>query len=349
MLMAQIAAGCSCERLPDAEPEPFDGAGAVFLGWVERIETPPLSSVHAEVVAYVRPSVWWHGTGATGLLRVTTSLDSCGLGLGVGQEWLFYGGGSMHGDIRVGACTESRQVEAGSALPVVGRTPLVVGERPTSEVLAAAALDLDRRVVVDRPLKRGRPPEPTLLLAAIRSADLAAVERLLAAGDLPRAPGEDHYSDMTFAANSERADVLIPKLLAAGAEPFDALVATKDPMIAELLIEAGADPNGRSYWGDTPLSKAAVVADLRLLNVLLAAGADPNVTTADGRTPLMLAAATARSRDHDKEGLAVVRRLLSAGAKPDALDPRGRPAWHYAANRNHVKAAELLREALEAR
>jgi ankyrin repeat protein len=60
--------------------------------------------------------------------------------------------------------------------------------------------------------------------------------------------------------------------------------------LAELLLDAGADPDGRGDGGFTPLHAAAANGDAPLIRLLLARGADPGATADDGRTPADLAA-----------------------------------------------------------
>lgn len=82
--------------------------------------------------------------------------------------------------------------------------------------------------------------------------------------------------------------------------------------VAQILLEAGADPNSRHPF--TALHRAAMQGCFaELCRVLLEAGADPNAVGPRGSRPLHLA-----------KGTEVRRVLLGHGADPDARDDAGR-------------------------
>jgi len=122
----------------------------------------------------------------------------------------------------------------------------------------------------------------------------------------------------------------ISKLLIEGANPnyeehagFPSLIAAlsterKDrPQLLALLLERGADPNGRGVNDWTPLHYAMVVRDTEVVGLLLAAGADPALKTRIDNHESALEMAEAAGFD---AGAALLR---------DALEPapsvRGRP------------------------
>ena len=79
-------------------------------------------------------------------------------------------------------------------------------------------------------------------------------------------------------------------------QPLHAAAAGRHGDVAALLIEAGADVNGKQSHGWTPLHSAAANGDGDLVDRLIAAGADPAATNDDGKT----AADVARAGGHDK-------------------------------------------------
>ena len=137
-----------------------------------------------------------------------------------------------------------------------------------------------------------------------------------------------------------------------------------DADLAERLIAAGADPNGRDKNGDTALNWAAYYGHFDTARVLLDAGADPSlsghgnaleIAIRRGHEDLVqvLSAAmglrTAPGRGDTMVMLAVlqddpgaVRAAVDGGGDPDAGDGVGRPLLHLAARIGHVAALEAL-------
>lgn len=67
-----------------------------------------------------------------------------------------------------------------------------------------------------------------------------------------------------------------------------------DAESGRVLLEAGADPNGRGEGGFTPLHSASQNGDAELVDLLLEHGANPGEALPDGRSPADLA----RERGH---------------------------------------------------
>jgi len=108
--------------------------------------------------------------------------------------------------------------------------------------------------------------------------------------------------------------------------------------MVQLLVAHRAEVNVRNRAGATPLSEAARVGNEPVVNVLLQAGADPNgIESATSVTPLHLAAA----RGH----AAIAEALLRHRATVDAADARGETPLCYALREGHTNAAALLRRA----
>jgi ankyrin len=84
---------------------------------------------------------------------------------------------------------------------------------------------------------------------------------------------------------------------------------------AQILIQHGADPNGRSLHGHTPLHWACHANNLDLVHLLVQHGADVNASGRTYGTPLMTAALYDRAD--------IMRFLLESGADPNRRSPCG--------------------------
>ncbi|MGH0214378.1 ankyrin repeat domain-containing protein [Sinorhizobium meliloti] len=140
-----------------------------------------------------------------------------------------------------------------------------------------------------------------LLSAIIHRASLIPIEGLLQRGANPSAPDTRRH-------------------VSAGYEGYTALhyaprwsVGPKAELV-KLLIKAGAAVNAQSKYGHTPLH--LFPDDDDCIALLLEAGARPNIFNSGGHTALHNAARSG--------GLAVVKRLLAAGADPNARQPPDR-------------------------
>ena len=108
--------------------------------------------------------------------------------------------------------------------------------------------------------------------------------------------------------------------------------------MVQLLVANRAEVNVRNRAGATPLSEAARVGNEPVVNVLLQAGADPNgIESATSVTPLHLAAARGNA--------AITEALLRRRATVDAADARGETPLCYALREGHTNTAALLRRA----
>ncbi|HEY4340706.1 MAG TPA: ankyrin repeat domain-containing protein [Steroidobacteraceae bacterium] len=101
------------------------------------------------------------------------------------------------------------------------------------------------------------------------------------------------------------------------------------------LLAAKADPNGLTERGVSPLSIAIANGNADIVAVLLRAGADPNHPEPTGETPLMTAAQIGVS--------AVVEQLLKHGARVDVRDPKyGQTALIFAARAGQADIVSAL-------
>lgn len=120
-----------------------------------------------------------------------------------------------------------------------------------------------------------------------------------------------------------------------------AAAAARHSKIVRRLLEAGADPNAKTFQGATPLMLATIANDVVSVKALLLKGADVNARAYKGQTALMLASWS----DKGKIGLSrleVVGILVDAGANVNALDEYGRSALTGANEADNQAAARFL-------
>ena len=108
--------------------------------------------------------------------------------------------------------------------------------------------------------------------------------------------------------------------------------------VVHALLEAGADPNIRSFHGMFPLYVAAEMGNLTVVRDLVEHGADVNQVTPKNCTPI-LNAAEEGNRD-------VVAYLLSVGADPTIENKFGYDARSAAERYEHIDIAEDIRSFL---
>lgn len=119
-------------------------------------------------------------------------------------------------------------------------------------------------------------------------------------------------------------------------EPLRLAIRNKHFEIAKLLLEHGADPNKRYFFG----AEINLVSplDIEFMQLLLLYGADPNTRDRGGLTPLMKAARL-------PQGLQSVLLLISYGADVNAMtDERHdyRTVLHYAILSGNLEIVNLL-------
>ncbi|XP_070775822.1 ankyrin repeat domain-containing protein 34B [Enoplosus armatus] len=120
--------------------------------------------------------------------------------------------------------------------------------------------------------------------------------------------------------------------------------------LVRLLVEGGAQVNGRNPRGETALLAAckalrgepAGPETVKLLTYLLQNKADPNAQDRAGRTALMYACM-------ERAGAQVASTLVAAGAEPSMEDYSGASALVYAVNAQHQPTLKVLMDACRAR
>ena len=160
------------------------------------------------------------------------------------------------------------------------------------------------------------------------------------------------------------ASLAVPDETAPLSALYGAAGVNRDPVLTEMLLTAGADPNdneslyhsvenpdctrvllrhGARVAGTNALRRALDMPEPDAIELLLAHGGDPNEPAAEGPVkiwgpPLLRAIAVRRSPRH-------IAALLAAGADPVARTPGGISAYRLAMQAGLTDVAELLRAA----
>jgi TonB family protein len=138
-------------------------------------------------------------------------------------------------------------------------------------------------------------PGVTPLMRAAAKADVNSINEAIARGDDIDAVDSSGWTALMYAAASSHS------------EPV------------QLLLKAGANPNHKSFAGDTPLIASAIARQFD--EDLLQGGAEINAKNADGVSALMILAATGEADE--------VKAAINAGADAFAKDAKGRSALDY--------------------
>lgn len=178
----------------------------------------------------------------------------------------------------------------------------------------------------------------TALHDAVERHDLQGLRTLLEGGADPDvcAPESPQWSALN-AAIEELAEggplQAVELLLAHGAAingadgprdftPLMLAILTRQPPAARLLLAAGADPNVVGAEGDSALRLAVEQDDRDLAALLLSHGADRTIDGAGGPSGM-----NALGRAASRLNIEMIRLLLEAGARPEALDADYRTAY----------------------
>lgn len=267
--------------------------------------------------------------------------------------------------LRALLCERHRPRLAGGALEAPARAPaapLTEAERTAGTPEQAAALlaaireaDVERALALveagadpnTAPPPDDRDQRPALLLAALLP-DTRLLRALIARGaDVNRsAGGLTALLAATRDSLQGRAEAVMT-LISNGANPLVAdaegntalhgAVLSDEPIVAAMLLDAGADLNAINRAGLTPLASACRAANWPLAKFLLERGAKTQLADAE---PALVAAASLA--DDDPEG---IRLLLKHRAAINAVDARKRSALMTAAAEGHEEIARALRAA----
>jgi ankyrin repeat protein len=139
---------------------------------------------------------------------------------------------------------------------------------------------------------------------------------------------------------------VVAALLARGADPNYRL--KLEPPYRNIAFDRGADTAVLTQ-GSTAIMRAGVSGDARSVELLLAHGAEVDLVNSRGLTALMLASGVARSPTATRgeyvtqaQSIAVLDKMIDAGAQLDAADWRGVTALHGAAAQGWTEVVRHL-------
>ncbi len=199
------------------------------------------------------------------------------------------------------------------------------------------------------------------LMLAARAASLAMVRLLVEAGADLQQMNAQHDTALANAVGGPDAAAKIRYLVGKGARTdpkganaalYVAAAAGKAPIVA-LLLELGADVDGRAWTNSTALTAAARYGHLDVFRLLLDAKADIALRDSSGATPLHLAATAERDRITTPKAQRTKARqfynemavlLIAAGAQVDVRDGDGNTALMLACHNNQEVTTQLLLE-----
>ncbi len=111
-------------------------------------------------------------------------------------------------------------------------------------------------------------------------------------------------------------------------------------LVAQLLLERGADANVSDDNDQTPLHLASYFGRIEIVRVLLNAGANANAKNAQGQTPLHLVSQS--PYDSKGDGVGVAQLLLEHGADVNAQDKNHATPSDLASYHERTEIASLL-------
>jgi ankyrin repeat protein len=107
--------------------------------------------------------------------------------------------------------------------------------------------------------------------------------------------------------------------------------------VIRFMLESGADVNGQSAEGNTPLMDAAIMGNTEAVDLLLHRGAVVDLPNKSHHNTALHAACF---KAHE----GAVRLLLAAGASTTLEDSRGRSAMDFATEPRHAAVRQLLQQ-----
>jgi ankyrin repeat protein len=189
------------------------------------------------------------------------------------------------------------------------------------------------------------------LMAAAAAGRTESVRLLIEKGGSVWQRSRSGETALMFAVRHCRSEPAVTALLRAGSNPNASDANGDTPLfmfvasarglgckqeVLSALLKAGAQPTQADRHGLSALERAVQLRDGATVATLLAAGAEPNHAEPQERRTALHWAAVGGNAD-------IVRMLLRAGARPDALDSQGRTPAQWA--NGNAPIEWLLREA----
>lgn len=194
-----------------------------------------------------------------------------------------------------------RAGDAARVTEILRAAPELASQRPDNDASPLLlAIYYGRPAVVEA--VRGSGVAPTIWEAAALGEHERVAELLAEQPTLVNTLSPDGFPPLGLAAFMGQQEA-VELLLAHGAEvnvashnpqrvmPLHGAVAGQHLLIANILLEHGAEPNALQADAFTPLHGAAQNGQLEMVQLLLRYGAAPNAHSSDGKTPLDLARA----------------------------------------------------------
>lgn len=259
-----------------------------------------------------------------------------------------FGGAEAHANKRDCISLEQRYAEIKAQASSVERNSLLFSAA-ANKCTTLAALLLDDGASLDARDRLGNMP----LAIAAKQGSVDLVKLFIARQAAVNARNLEGSTALFIAAEGERQEIAALLLGAnsdpnlpgrSGLPPISAAAYTGNEELVALLLAKGADPRMLDATGKTAMVYAAGRGFVNVVKNIVAHGVDVNARYGNDLTALMWAAG--HSDESDAADVKnTIEYLVSAGARVDDEDDRGRTALMTAAELGHAVAVETLLKA----